>query len=199
MNKELIEESKVLVKNVYGSSTKKSLFYHNWKHTDQVYNSAMEIAGNTDGVTDSDTEVLALAVLFHDIAYTTGCVGHEKESAVMATQFLADQKYNQDKLEIVNRLILATKIGHKPIDLLEKIIQDADMHHIGTPDYITTTYKLLYREMKVTQMVGITEYGWAASSIDFFNLHEFYTAYAKETYGPYKTENLKKLELMVEN
>ncbi|MFT5724220.1 MAG: hypothetical protein ACI9JN_001338 [Bacteroidia bacterium] len=194
MNIELIEATKTFVKKQYDECTDTALYYHNWQHTEQVYTAVKDIADNTDGLSSSDKEVLNLAALFHDVAYTTGSKEHEKDGAEMATQFLTDRAYDSTHIALVNRLILATKMGHTPIDVLEEIIRDADLSHLINPDYLSTTYKNLYFEVKALRNPDLTQSEWATACSTFIHEHHYLSNYAKEKYTPSKMENLNKLD-----
>ncbi|MGL1884998.1 MAG: DUF5706 domain-containing protein [Reichenbachiella sp.] len=196
MASEIIEGSKTYVQSFYEKSADQSLYYHNWKHTLEVYDAALEISNHTDGVTEDDKELLALAVLFHDVAYIISSKEHEKESAKIATQFLTDQSYNTAKITLIEQLILATKLGHTPLNLLEEIIQDADLSHLGNSDYLTTSYGNLYQEIKAKLHADMTQHQWMGMCSVFLRKHQYNTAYAKANYRPIKKENIIKIDQM---
>ncbi|RJE70382.1 Pycsar system effector family protein [Reichenbachiella sp. MSK19-1] len=194
MSSEIIENSKGYVQSIYEKCEEKSLYYHNWEHTLEVYKAALEIANHTDGVTNEDKELLSIAVLFHDIAYTMGSQDHERESAEIAAKFLTDQAYDEDKITIIQQLIMATKLGHTPSTVLEGVIQDADLSHLGNPDYLTTSYGKLYDEIKAKIQADITQHQWMGMCSVFLRKHQYNTAYAKANYRPVKKENIIKID-----
>jgi predicted metal-dependent HD superfamily phosphohydrolase len=198
MNSEIIQASKVFVQNAFKQSAEHSLFYHNWKHTNDTYNAVMKIAEHTEGISDSDKETLAIAALFHDLAHSTGSQDHEKDSAEMALKFLASKSYPVEQQETVAQLIMSTKLGHQPADLLEKIMQDGDFSHLGDLDYIKTTHHGLYEEIKARKNPDLTSTEWVNMCVQFVAKHEYHTEFAKTTFGPVKAENMKALEHMAE-
>jgi predicted metal-dependent HD superfamily phosphohydrolase len=190
MNTDHIEASKAFVKNIFDESTEQSLFYHDWIHTTLVFKATEVIAENTDAVSESDKEVLVLAAIFHDVAYNFGSEQHEKDSAEIAEKFLAERSYDEAKITLLKRIVMATKVGYQPADILEKVIKDADVVHIGHPAYITTTYGTLFKEVKAKYNPEMTKGQWAGMCSEFMHKHQFHTEYAKATYGPSKIENL---------
>ena len=197
MTSDIIEASREFVKNIYEERTEQTLLYHNLKHTETVFNAAMTIGNNTDNVTDADLEILALAALFHDVGYVFSSKEHEKRSTEIASEFLGKQTFEADKIELINRLIMATTMGHSPSDLLEEIMQDADTCHLGNTDYTNTTYCDLYEEVKEMHMKELTKEEWAVLCVDFFQNHTYYTDYAKANYDENKAKNLQKINLLL--
>ena len=93
--------------------------------------------------------------------------------------------------------ILATKLPHSPSDLVERIIQDADMSHLGKEDYMETTYVTLENEM-MNNSESPKGMKWIDMCVEFLENHEYQTEYAKEHFGPIKKKNLYKLYKMKE-
>ncbi|MFT7592370.1 MAG: putative metal-dependent HD superfamily phosphohydrolase [bacterium] len=194
MNFELIEATRIFVKQKYDASSDQPLFYHNWQHTQDVCDSVQAIADNTAGLSSFNKELLTLAALFHDVAYTIGSTDHEKKGAEIATQYLSNHSYDSAKISEVARLILATQMGHIPADNLEEMIRDADMSHFVNPDYLSTTYRSLYREVKALCNPKLTQDEWASMCSLFLHEHKYHSTYAKEHYTPLKMENLNKID-----
>ena len=144
----LIEETKKHVKEEFEKTSTEVLPYHNWKHTENVYNAAKLISENADQeLSNRQKQNLQLAALFHDLGYLQSPKDHEQISVQLAVDFLKEKGIELEDLEEVKRLILATKLGHKATDELEKIIVDADLSHLGREDYLETTYKYLGDEI----------------------------------------------------
>ena len=79
---------------------------------------------------------LLLAVLLHDTGYSQDVTNHEEESTIIAKEFLTEQNISNQQIEKISRLIMATKMEHEPIDLLEKIIE-MRMHRILQKNILT--------------------------------------------------------------
>jgi HD superfamily phosphodiesterase len=193
----IIEESKAFVKNEFGKTDIKVLSYHNWKHTQNVLNAVELISENTDGVTEQQKEYLRLAAIFHDIGYLESPKEHEERGARKAGDFLEERNYDKEGIKHIQRLILATKLGHQPKDKLEEIIIDSDLSHLGREDYIDTTYKFLSNELLKNSKSQHTDKDWAESCIMFLSTHRFLTEFAKKHFGKTKQKNLEKVQELI--
>ena len=74
--------------------------------------------------------LLQLATWFHDTGYSEGPEEHEERSCVNAENFLKGKIPDAD-LEIVKGCIRSTKVPQRPTSILEQIICDADLSHLG--------------------------------------------------------------------
>lgn len=191
---DIIKKSKDYVKNEFNESDIELLSYHNWKHTINVYNAVILISENTEGVTNQQKENLRIAALFHDIGYIETPKNHEARGAKIAEEFLTKEGVTKENIEEVKRLILSTKLSHKPNDILEEIISDADLSHLGRKDYVSTTYLFLSNELARLGDMDIEDSDWAESCVEFLSAHEYHTDYAKEIYEKTKLKNLEKVK-----
>jgi len=194
----LIEECKKYVEALFKATDKEMLSYHNWKHTMNVFNAVNLIAGNTEGVTEQNLEYLQLAAIFHDVGYLESAEEHEIRSAAIAEKHLQSLGYEASSLAEVKRLILATKLGNRPKDILEEIMVDADLSHLGREDYIDTTYRFLLKEMSEQMNKKMTEKDWAKSCVSFIKAHRFLTEFARKAYRKTKLENLERVKELSE-
>ncbi len=193
----IIDESIDAVKQIYAQSEEQSLFYHNWRHTELVLQTVKEIADNTDGIADSEKEALELAAIFHDVAYTRGSKDHEKEGAAYAAKFLSERSFPAEQIALIERLILATCMENEPQDLLEEIMRDSDLSHLAKKDYMNTSYKDLYQEIKSMKEQSMTPGEWANMCVDFIDNHQYYTEYARQHFEAGKQENMKEIKALV--
>jgi len=161
--------------------------YHNFTHTTEVVKAAEEIA-NASGVTDEEKEVLLIASWFHDIGHIVTCDGHEDIGIEMAKKFLSEAGYPENKIEKIIALINSTRMPRDPKNLLEEIICDADLHHLGTKDFEQKT--ILYKD-ELESLIGhrIPEKEWLKNNVRFLEEHRFYTDYAKQRFETQKNIN----------
>jgi predicted metal-dependent HD superfamily phosphohydrolase len=164
--------------------------YHNVMHTLDVVD-AVQIIGEATKVSLQDMEVLIVAAWFHDTGYFKGCQDHEQASAALARDFLTREKANEEFIRAVERCILATKIPQKPQDLLEKVICDADLYHLGSENFFEKS-ELLLRELTHT-IEGMTRNYWLRQSKSFIESHQYHTDYGKAMLAPRMRQNLRKL------
>jgi predicted metal-dependent HD superfamily phosphohydrolase len=186
------------VKGIYATNEDPTLQYHTWEHTEIVLNSVAEMADAIAEIIPEEKEALQLAAVFHDVAHISGSENHEADGAQMAENYLSHHDCPESQIQLIRRMILATKMGHEPTDLLEQIIQDADMSHLRDGDYMDTAFKRLYTEFKARFKHEMTMKEWAVDCIGFFERHEYHTNFALENFSEGKAENLKKIVLMSE-
>ncbi len=165
--------------------------FHNWEHTLNVLTSITEIGGNTEDISAEQLESLQLAALFHDVTACQEIKGHEKRSAAYARQILEEKKYPDASIQLVERLILCTKLGNEPSDVYEMAIKDADLSHLKNNDYIRRQFLNLYKEIIARH--DKTPQDWIQDCIVFFDNHTFYTEYAQENYQAGKEKNKGRL------
>lgn len=109
--------------------------YHNFLHTSRVFLATKKLVENLS-VSENEAELLYLASWFHDTGFSICDETNENKGAAIARNFLLENNYPEEKIKEVERLILATSLGHKPIDLSEEIIKDADTSHFADENYI---------------------------------------------------------------
>ncbi|MBO6516115.1 MAG: phosphohydrolase [Bacteroidia bacterium] len=191
---DILDESLVFAKSVYDNYSEKPLYYHNWSHTTMALNASKEIMANEEGVSEQDKKNVQLAVVFHDVGFTGGHENHEQRSAQVARTFLSERNYAEEDIQQIESLIMATQMGYTPSNLLERIIQDSDLVHLGNVDYMTSTYRGLLDEINATREEPYTRKQWAEMSINFLENHRYHTAYAQEAFGEGKKQNLANIK-----
>ncbi len=189
----LIDESYTFVKSQFElASSKKELMYHNWDHTEFVYNSAMRITNNS-AVNEQEKEWIAIAALFHDIGYLGGAINHEERSAQAVDDYLTKRDYPRVGIDRIKELIMVTNLTKEPEDLAQKIMKDADLAHLGDENYMSI-YKNLKEEMAKMNAHIQSDEEWNRSCCKFLRAHKYYTDFAKTHLRPQKMENIQKLE-----
>jgi len=166
--------------------------YHNWNHVAEVYKVALEISDGTMDLSEIDKQNLALAAIFHDVGFTISRLNHEETSAHICEKFLTERNFPKEQVEKINELILATRIDYKPTNILEKIIRDADLAHIGKKKY-SAQYNSLFEELRAFEMPQLTFEEWRKMCLTFFDDHSFNTEYARENFNTRKEKNRAKI------
>ena len=188
----IIDKTEAYVVDLLTTKLDENYLYHNLRHTERVVKSTKEILKESS-LSDKEQEILILTAWFHDTGYTKGYKNHEKSSCEIATNFLTENNYENQHIELVNNCIMATKRGHEPTNTMEEVICDADSSHVAKDSYPETS-EILREELK---RLGVSEYGimeWRVENIKMFSsLHRFYTDYAKKNWQKNKDKNLKKL------
>lgn len=188
----LIVEVEKYVVDFLNKKIDQSYVYHNLTHTKSVVKKTKELIEGLE-IEEAEANKLIIAAWFHDTGYVNGIEGHEEESVKIATEFLKNHTISEEDINTINELILVTKVGKKPKNLLEQVICDADCCHIGSKDFKELT-ELLRKEIELTQGKSISEADWLKENINFLSeQHTFYTPYATKNWQKRKGKNLAKL------
>ena len=192
MNNGILSKVKEYIGRTFREKGSTDAHYHNFTHTAEVAKVAEEMA-DAMGITDNDKEALLIAAWFHDIGHTEKCEGHEDIGIAMARNFLQENNYPSDGIEKVVSLIDATRMPRNPKNVLEEIICDADLHHLGT-DKFDVKGELFKNELEALSCCKIPEKEWITNNLKFFKQHKFYTDYAKQRFETQKNINYFKIE-----
>lgn len=188
----IIEKASEYAKDLLTTKLDKNYLYHNLIHTERVVN-AVKIICEATQVSSSEQEIITIAAWLHDLGYTQGSQSHEETSCEIARNFLTEQNYDSDKINAVIQVILATKMDHKPTNLMEEIIKDADSYHFSDENFSKIS-ELLQQEL---QLLGVADYSteqWRAKNIEVLNnKHQYYTSFARENWGIGKLNNINDL------
>ncbi len=166
--------------------------YHNLTHTKRVVKSVGELV-EFYKLEENEKEILLLTAWLHDTGYTQGSENHEENSCSLAKEFLKEQNYDPLLTQQVCLCILATKRNHRPQNLLEEIIRDADASHLGSNSFLETS-EILREECSLLGLATYTPKEWREGNIKLFQTeHRFYTDYAQENWQSGKDKNLRRL------
>lgn len=189
----LLEKAKEFVGKLLKDNLSNSFTYHNFNHTLNVVEAATVLA-KSEGLNESDTEILLVAAWFHDTGYTMGCAHHEQSSITIVSQFLKDNSKEQIFIDAVAKVIEATIYDRCPRTQLEKIIKDADYSHFAREDYLTLCEKLR-KEWEVTSQKFYSDLEWAKENLHIISqFHVYYTQYALENWQPIKEKNIQLIQ-----
>jgi len=166
--------------------------YHNLAHTQRVVKKVKELIVNMR-VNEIDGQNIEIAAWFHDTGFTKSADNHEKESVQIVTNFLKGQNVEAKRIKAISNIILATVMGYKPKNILEKIIVDADCAHLASKNFFDYT-SLLRKEWELTGLKSVSYQDWIKENINFFTVqHRFETDYALKNWTRRKEKNLSKL------
>lgn len=175
----------------------RTLQFHNYQHTLNVVQNAERIALEV-GLSAEDLELVLISAYFHDVGNMETTKQHEMLSCSMARKFLEKEHYPEDKIQIIEHIILATEINSVPKTLLEEIIRDADLSHLGGESFLDQNRQL--RE-EWTNFLGMsfTDDEWYNLNLKFLNAHYFHTEAAVNLYSKQKAENLRLFKHYISN
>lgn len=173
----------------------KNLYYHNLKHTVDVY-TQVELIGRSENLTDEELLLIRTAALFHDAGHLIDYSTHEEMGVKLAREILPEYRYTERQIQIISDLILATKLPPKPKNLLEEIICDADLDYLGRTDFIPVSNNL-YRELREHGKVG-SLHDWNMMQMKFINSHQYFTNTARRLRNVNKKSQLENLRSWME-
>ena len=190
---QILEKTKKVVTEIFKTKVNHLFVFHNLEHTRQVVNAAGEIAGHYP-LNDDDQFVLFISAWFHDTGFSSGhSEEHEKESIKLAEKLLSRCNEDQELINRVSSCIQATHLPQEPRDLVEKILCDADLYHLGT-NMFTKWSGHLRQELQTYYKSDFSEEEWREINIEFLKSHNYFTGYCRQKLEPVKQRWLKQLQ-----
>lgn len=175
---QIIAEVKKVVTELFEKKVNPLFVFHNIEHTRQVVK-AIEVIGSHYRLNVDDQFVLLVSAWFHDTGFSAGqAEGHEKESIRLATEFLKHCYADQEIIFKVTSCIQSTQMPQGPANLLEQIICDADLFHLGTDKFSEMT-ELLRQELQVYYNKEFSKEKWCQWNIEFLLSHKYFTGYCQ--------------------
>ncbi|MCX2574981.1 Pycsar system effector family protein [Pedobacter sandarakinus] len=190
--KQLQEEVEKHVSDYFHTHQDPRLVYHNLAHTKEVVEAAQQIANHYQ-LNEEDYFAVTAAAYFHDTGYFEDVAHHEKKGAELADRFLSGKQVDAHVIKNVKAAILSTKIPQAPKTQIEKILCDADLFHLGLPDF-RKKGKLMHKEVALLHKKDISKTEWRKNDIQFMEVHHYHTDYAVLLLQDQKLENIKKLK-----
>lgn len=190
--REVLDQLKNHVVNLFYLHKDERFIYHNLVHTEQVVENVVKIANHYQ-LSDADFFIVVSASWFHDMGYLFDCAAHESKGADLAVQFLKAQGVAEETVEQVKGCIMATKMPQRPVGLLQQIVCDADLFHLGS-DRFRDRNRLMRKEAEAFCNRVIDKADWRAKTIALFKAHHYHTDFCQQLLNTKKAENLAELE-----
>ena len=168
------------------------LTYHSPAHTKDVLQQVERLAA-AENITDKRLlHLMRIAALFHDTGFLRSYKGHEEISCAIMRERVGRGILDESELQLIERMIMATKIPQSPVTLPEMIICDADLDYLGRDDFehISNTLKtefIIYGIIKDDEE-------WDRLQISFFNSHQYFTKTSIRERCPVKSQHLARLK-----
>ncbi|HEY6901852.1 MAG TPA: Pycsar system effector family protein [Puia sp.] len=189
----ILEQAQHYVRTFFDTHVSDKLFYHNRKHTERVVEAAVQIAQHYQ-LNDAEFFTVKVAAWFHDLGYLAGeGPGHEERGARMAEAFLEGTGIDRGIIDSVRKCILATQLPQRAVTLVEQIVCDADLYHLGTEDFGDRN-KLMRKEAEAVYHKKISKDEWRRGTIRFLESHHYYTDYCRLLLNEKQKENLDRLK-----
>ena len=136
--KELLSKATAHVEALFRAKKPGWVKFHTFRHARAVAKASQEI-GAACSLSEEDLEVVTLAAWFHDTGYLEGIEGHEERSVQIASAYLRDKGYPEEKIARIAGCIRATEMPQNPKSLVEQVLCDADIAHLASKDFFEVT------------------------------------------------------------
>jgi predicted metal-dependent HD superfamily phosphohydrolase len=188
MKESLTDHISLFVFDLFKDNLSTEYIYHNFNHTQQTVEAVEKISKNYD-LTSTEQEDLIIAAWLHDTGHVKGYKNHEEESVKIAKTFLG-KDFPKDRLELIAKLILSTKVDARHQNILEDILHDADYINIGKTRFFERA-ALLRLEWERLDKTNYSELEWAELQLNFIISKNYKTTYCQAKYGEKREENIK--------
>lgn len=190
--REILDQLHAYVTSLFHTHKDERFIYHNLYHTEQVVENTVKIANHYQ-LEDQDFFIVAAASWFHDMGYLFDCSQHEAKGERIAVAFLEEKGVDKEVIDQISGCIMATKMPQKPSSLLEQIVCDADLFHLGS-DSFKEKNKLMRKEVEAFCNKDIDKNAWRIKTIALFKAHHYHTDYCKDLLNHKKAQNLAEME-----
>lgn len=188
----VLEAVKAEVNRLYQNNPNESLVYHNFQHTARVVQRATELADQYK-LEERDLFILLAAAWFHDIGYLFNAAKHEEVGALEAERFLRSVEVESDIIIAVKDAIMSTQIPQKGANLVQQILGDADLFHLGTKEFKEVN-KMVRKEFSLLYPQEYSKERWLLKTIAFLESHRYQTDFANEALSRQKQKNIDGLK-----
>jgi predicted metal-dependent HD superfamily phosphohydrolase len=190
---QLLELVRQEMTKFFKANSKNGLIYHTLDHTESVVKRAIEM-GNYYKLSDKEMFIITTAAWFHDTGYYNGgAIDHELRGADRAEQWLKDKEVDKEIIEAVRGCILATRIPQNPHNLLEQIVCDADLYHLGTDEFFEHN-KEMRKEVEWRTGKKLDKSDWRKGTIALLETHHYHTDYSRNLLEGKKSKILAELK-----
>lgn len=192
----ILADAKHWIKDYVTKNNAQQYCFHDLVHTMDVVNAANQMADHYQ-LAVRDRFVVLTAAYFHDLGYFTGgAMDHEKRSAALAEDFLSQRNVDNGIINQVKSCILATRLPQHPQNLLESIVCDADLFHLGGENFRERD-ELMQREYHQTNAAEHDR--WRMKTLSLLESHRYHTDYAQQYLNDKKQKNINYLKQQAEN
>ena len=153
---------------------------------------SVERIAKGEGIKGEDLFLLKTAALYHDGGFVEQYAANEPIGARMAKEALPVYGYSDEQLDMVEKLILATRVPQQPNDHLEEIMCDADLDYLGRDDFYPISENL--KKEFIAYGVVQDDKSWDELQIKFLSAHKYFTKYSIQNREANKQQRLKEIK-----
>lgn len=190
MNNDILKHAKKYVNKLM--MPLENHYYHSYDHALEVMERAMYLA-KKEWLSEEEIEILWLVWLFHDTWFIIEYDKNEPIWAKIAKNYLKSILYPNEKIELIESIILATDPDYKnPKNKYEEIIKDADMDNLWRDDFEKRNNDIKM-ELEIIKNIKIKDPEWKHASVELLKEYKYKTNSQKYERDNKKVENLKKM------
>lgn len=167
------------------------LTYHNTDHTVDVVLQSERIALEEGVFSAREIFLLKIAALYHDTGFLYTYTHHEEESCRIFLEHAEGYAFSDAEKDLVQELIMATKIPQQPVTRLQKVICDADLDYLGRPDFFTIAEEL--RKEFLHYGIVSSDEEWEQLQFNFLKTHQYHTTSSRKHREAAQKEHFKML------
>lgn len=193
---DIVKKSEKFVNDYFSKNIDSNYTFHSLAHTRRTVKNALLIS-EANSLSATDLEIVIIAAWFHDCGISENYEGHEDKSMEIVRQFLEGENYPVENIEKVLGCINSTNPENKPGNLLENILHDSNLIHLGKNSYFKRN-KELFKEWKNVLNKTLSNDKWIKLNIKFLSENDFETDYAREKFGDQRLINLSTLQESLE-
>lgn len=172
------------------------LTYHCIEHTRDDVVPAVAMLADALGVDAHARLLLLTAAYFHDTGFIYQVQNHEEVGVEIAREVLPSLGYSPHQIDVIDGLIMATRMPQNPHGLLQEIIADADMDSLGREDFFPIADNLR-RELEALGSVR-SDADWYQFEIGFLSNHRYFTSAARQIRDGQKARNIARLHELLQ-
>jgi predicted metal-dependent HD superfamily phosphohydrolase len=187
-----LKEAEKHVLKLLSTDLPEGMYYHSPDHTRFVVQ-AVETIGKETGLEEHEMNIARMAAWFHDVGYVYSQDDHESESIRLAESFLNDKNIDDQDIHDVVSCIEATRVPQSPKSDAARVLCDADMMHLASPDYYAHIDRMR-KERKYLENRKISKQEFDQVSMTFFRVHEYFTEYGQNILQQGKDKNFAMIQ-----
>lgn len=188
----LVQEAQDYASRLISTRVSSEVSFHTLQHTEEVV-AACQLIAAYEGIGGEELEALLVAAWFHDTGYSSGrAKDHESVSVEHVMDFFSIHEVPESFSHTVKGCIMATRMPQSPQTKTEEILCDADLFHLGSPNFREKS-KLLRNELIDFNGEEWSKKDWRQNNIAFLEAHNYFTGYGRKILQPVKEEHLARL------
>lgn len=162
--------------------------YHCIGHTLDVHQASLRLI-EMEGISPAESCLIEIAALYHDSGMLLTYKDHEAASVELASSHLPQFGFSGKEINMINSLIMVTRLPQKASTLNEQIICDADLDYLGREDFFIHSFEL-QNEWNVCGIRKTNLSEWLDIQIRFLGEHKYFTKSATVLRNKIKSDNL---------